>query len=308
MIPTPPNPVVRFERILFQSGFEPRAGESGRDRWLSYAPNRTAGASLLRHPGPGDHRPWLIGIHGFGMGFPYMDFGAFDPHRLHHELGYNLVLPTLPLHGYRKITRFSGEAFLSFDLVNSVHGLAQSVWDIRRVISWIRSMSRAPIAVYGVSLGAYVAALLASIEPGLDRVLAGIPVCNFPSLFEYHSPRHIQLRAEEHGILGGAAEDVHRVVSPLALKPLVDKPGRFIFAGQGDRVVLPTQAHELWRHWGEPSIRWYPGGHVGYLMAHEVHDYVGEVLDPKRRTRSEILPGVAVAQAAGGSPTSSSDA
>jgi pimeloyl-ACP methyl ester carboxylesterase len=277
--PTPVSPMIRFERMLFASEFEPRPTESGYDRWISYKPNYAAGASLVRHR-EGD-RPWLIGIHGFGMGVPFMDFGAF-PTRLHTELGYNLVLPTLPLHGHRRVTRMSGEAFLSFDLVNSVHGLTQAIWDIRRIISWIRTQSSAPIAVYGVSLGAYVASLLAAIEPGLDRVLAGIPASDFPTLFRSHSPSHIQLRAVEHGILGGAAEDVHRVVSPLAMPPLVPRDRLFIFAGQGDRVVRPEQARALWEHWHEPSILWYPAGHVGYLMSGEVHDFVDFALDRRR--------------------------
>jgi pimeloyl-ACP methyl ester carboxylesterase len=275
--PSGPTPVIRFERMLFASEFEPRPGESGRERWLNYKPNHAAGATLLRHREPG--HPWLIGIHGFGMGHPFMDFGAF-PTSLHTELGYNLVLPTLPLHGHRKVTRMSGEAFLSFDLVNSVHGLTQSIWDIRRLISWIRAQSAAPIAVYGVSLGAYVASLLATIEPGLDRVLAGIPASDFPSLFRSHSPPHIQLRAVEHEILGGTAEDVHRVVSPLAMPALLPRERLFIFAGQGDRVVRPEQARALWQHWEEPTILWYPAGHVAYLLSSEVHRFINQVLKP----------------------------
>lgn len=269
-------PVVRYERMLFDSEFEPRVGESGRDRWLSYQPNKTAGASVLRHRD--GNRPWLLCVHGFGMGFPFMDFGAFNPRRLHHELGYNLVMPTLPLHGHRKITRMSGEAFLSFDLVNSVHGLTQAVWDLRRVLSWVRAQGAPSVGVYGVSLGAYIAALLATLDGDLDRVLAGIPASDFPTLFSEHSPLHIRLRALEHGILGGQAEDVHRVVSPLAAPAKLPPERLFIFAGQGDRVVGSDQPHRLWRHWGEPRILWYPAGHVGYLLSSDVRQFEREAL------------------------------
>lgn len=30
---------------------------------------------------------------------------------------------------------------LSFDLMDALHGLTQSVWDVRRVISWVRTQS-----------------------------------------------------------------------------------------------------------------------------------------------------------------------
>src|SRR5207253_242863 len=114
-------------------------------------------------------------------GLPFMDFGAFDVGQLHDELGYNLVLPLLPLHGHRKPARApgrsgAGDAFLSFDLVNTVHGLAQAVWDVRRIIGWVRAQGATSVGLFGVSLGAYVAALVAGVVDGLDRIVAGIPV------------------------------------------------------------------------------------------------------------------------------------
>ncbi|MGZ8752171.1 MAG: alpha/beta hydrolase family protein [Acidimicrobiia bacterium] len=267
---------ARYERLLFPSGWEPRPDEPGARRWSSYEPNRTAVATVLRHrDGP---RPWLVAIHGFGMGYPFMDFVGLHGLRIHRELGLNVVLPVLPLHGPRKITRFSGEAFLSFDLVNTVHGITQAMWDIRRVISWIRTREPTAIGVYGVSLGGYSAALLASLEDDLDCVIAGIPVADFPALFRAHSPTHIRMRALEHSILGGNAEVVHRVISPLAIAPCVAEDRRFIYAGLGDRLARPTQAHLLWKHWDEPNIHWYGGNHVGYLWSRQVREYVVESL------------------------------
>ena len=55
-----------FEHLSFESGYEPHLGEPGRERWLSYALNREAHAWVLRHARPG--RPWLVCIHGYGMG------------------------------------------------------------------------------------------------------------------------------------------------------------------------------------------------------------------------------------------------
>ena len=78
------------------------------------------------------------------------------------------------------------------------------------------------------------------------------------------------MRAIEHEILDGNAEIVHRVVSPLAFVPRVPKAGRFIYAGLGDRMAPPPQAHALWRHWDEPEIHWYAGNHIGYLWSKEV--------------------------------------
>ena len=38
-------------------------------------------------------RPWLVCIHGYGMGSPAVDLAAFEARRLHHELGLNLLCP-----------------------------------------------------------------------------------------------------------------------------------------------------------------------------------------------------------------------
>ena len=271
------SPIIHHERLLFASEFEPRPGEVGRARWLGYEPNGTAGAWLLRHPGA--PRPWLMCIHGFGMGHAFMDFGAFEAKTLHERYGFNVILPVLPLHGHRKVTRMSGEAFLSFDLMNSVHGLTQAIWDIRRILGWVREQGGGPVGVYGVSLGAYVAALLATLDGDLACVIAGIPVCDFLSLFRSHSPAHIRMRAIDHEILGGPAEEVHRVVSPLARPALVPKERRFIFGGLGDRVVSPGQAHDLWEHWQQPDVCWYRGSHVGYLWSDDVRSFVAGALE-----------------------------
>ena len=267
---------LSYSRLRFPSGYEPRPEEPGAERWQSYEANRTAAAAVLRHPGA--PRPWVVAIHGFGMGVPFMDFVGLQAAKLHRELGVNVLLPVLPLHGSRRLSRMGGEQFLGFDLVNTVHGFAQSVWDIRRLISWVRAQGAPGIALYGVSLGGYTAALVSEIEPNLDAVIAGIPVADFPTLMQTHSPLHVRLRSIEHAILGGNAEAVHRVVSPLAMESKVPHDRRFIYAGLGDRLARPAQAQLLWSHWHQPSIEWFSGNHVGYLWSPAVRRYLMESL------------------------------
>lgn len=265
-----------YERILFPSGWLPRPSEPGAERWATYEPNNTASAVILRHPGA--PRPWVVGIHGFATGYAYMDLIGLHARHLHRDLGLNVALPVLPLHGARKITRMSGENFLSFDLINTLHGLTQAVWDIRRVLDWVRAQDPQGLALYGVSLGGYITALLTGLEDGIDTVIAGIPVVDFPAMFRDQSPHRIRLRAVEHNILDGNAELVHRVVSPLTYAPRVPHDRRFIFAGLGDRMAPPTQAYALWKHWDEPELQWYGGNHVGYLWSKQVTAFLGSSL------------------------------
>ena len=270
---------VGYERIAYESGFSPRAGEPGAERWMGYEPNREAVAAIVRHPDDaGGPRPWLVCVHGFAMGYPFMDFTGLRTAKLHRALGVNVALPVLPLHGPRKVTRVSGEPFLSFDLMNTVHGLSQAIWDIRRLLSWIRAQGATTVGLYGVSLGAYVVALLAGIEDGLDAVVAGIPVVDLPALFHEQSPAHIRARSIEHHIIGGPAEAVFTAVSPMSFAPKVPQDGRFVFAGHGDRLAFPEHARRLWEHWERPRISWYWGSHVGYLWSRQVATFLEDSL------------------------------
>jgi len=277
---------LRYERIDYDSGFATRAGEPGGERWMAYQPNSRATATIVRHGG--EPRPWVVCVHGFCMGYPFMDFMGLHTAKLHRELGFNVAMPVLPLHGPRKVTRVSGEPFLSFDMMNTVHGLTQAVWDIRRLVSWIRTQGATSISLYGVSLGAYVVSLLAGVEDGFDAVVAGIPVADFPALFHTHSPVHIRARSIEHRIMGGVAEDVYRVVSPLSFESKVPRDRRYIFAGYGDRLAFPEQARMLWEHWDKPSISWYSGNHVGYLWSRQVEAYLGESLAASGFSRTRV--------------------
>jgi dienelactone hydrolase len=269
---------VRYEHLEFSSGYEPHAGEPGRTRWLEHERNRTAHAWVLRHREPG--RPWLVCVHGFGMGTPMMDLRGFRVLDLHRRLGLNVLLPVLPLHGPRQTPgTANGEGFMSIDLIDAVHGLAQSAYDVRATMRWIRAEhGDVPIGIYGLSLGGYVTALTASLEDGLACAIPGIPATDLVDLYRRHSPRHVRRRAQEHGALGPEAVAVHRVVSPLVLHPTVPQDRRFLFAGVGDRMSTSGQARRLWEHWDRPEIRWYPGGHVGFFWASGVAGFVTEAL------------------------------
>jgi dienelactone hydrolase len=255
---------VAFEHLSFESGYEPHEGEPGRERWLSYAPCRTAHAWVLRHGEDGGGRPWLICIHGYQMGTPIVDFGAFRPAWLHRRLGLNLVLPVLPIHGPRKIRRVSGDGFLAGELLDTVHALAQTAWDVRRVASWVRAQGATRIGVYGLSLGGYSTALVSSLEPGFECAIAGIPATDFARLSWKHGPADSLRRAEEAGVGLGETTNLKRVVSPLVLRPQLPHERRFVFGGSADQLVPPDLVRDLWRHWEKPAMHWYPGAHCTF--------------------------------------------
>lgn len=263
-----------YDHLSFASGYEPPEGEPGRERYLSYAPPRTGHAWVMRQKSEG--RPWLICIHGYQMGVPLVDFGAFRPEWLHRRHGLNLVLPVLPMHGPRKIRRISGDGMLSGDLMDTVHAFAQAAWDLRRVVSWVRAQGATQIGVFGLSLGGYSTALLSCFEEDLACAVAGIPATDFARLSWRHGPPDSLRRAEELGVGLNETKDLKRVVSPLALEPKVPHERRYIFGGSADQLVPPDQVRDLWRHWGQPKILWYPGAHVTFPAHPQVRRFIDD--------------------------------
>jgi hypothetical protein len=212
------------------------------------------------------------------MGSPMIDLSAFPPEYFHKRLGMNLLLPVLPFHGPRKVGRRSGDGFITGDAMDTVHAEAQAMWDIRRMIGWARAQGAPAVGVLGLSLGGYTTALLACLQEDLACAIPGIPLADFARAVYRHGP---PVQLQEFQASGIAEEKVRRaltVVSPLTLKPLVPREHRAIFAAVADRLVTPDHVHDLWRHWDEPEIVWYQGGHVTFRAHAAVRRLVRDTL------------------------------
>lgn len=268
---------INCERLSFDSGYEPPSDEPGSERWLGYENNRTAHAWVLRHRGR--PRPWLVCVHGYGGGTQAMDFTAFRVDWLYRTLGLNVALPVLPLHGARAHRWYSGQGFFGGDVLNTLHAEAQAVWDVRRLLSWIRKQGAPPVGLYGLSLGGYSASVVAALESDLSCVIAGIPATDFTRLGLMHNSTSYLRLAETCGLDWEKIRSLYTVISPLDLKPLVPKERRFIFAGRGDCIVPAEHVHDLWEHWEHPEINWYDGSHLSFLWESSVTPFVHSALE-----------------------------
>ncbi|MEZ0122662.1 MAG: alpha/beta hydrolase family protein [Candidatus Reddybacter sp.] len=269
---------VHYEHMTFESAYVPHVGEAGRSRWLGYTANQTAHCWVLRHSGP--QRPWLINIHGYRMGMPYIDLPFFHAQALHETKGLNILHYVLPLHGPRKIGPTSGDGVLSPGYVNLIHTEAQAMFELRRIINWLKKKQGAPeVGVHGISLGGYTTAMLSGLEGGLACAIAGVPAVNLVRAARRLGQRNLLYFMDNISMPWDDIERMTNVISPTALKPKVPAKRRYIYAGLLDRLARPEDPIDLWKHWGKPKIEWYQGNHITFPWEKTVNTFIGQAID-----------------------------
>ena len=97
-----------------------------------------------------------------------------------------------------------------------------------------------------------------------------VPAVDWTRLVWRHGPSLTIRHAEHAGLVHDEVQELHRVVSPLALEPRIPRERRYLFAAVADRLVPADQVRDLWRHWERPRIVWYQGSHVTFRMHREV--------------------------------------
>lgn len=282
--PEPPVPTVRtrrktyrgvrYEQVAFESGYKPVVDLPGTTRWLTVASNQIAYAYVLRHRKP---RPWIVNLHGFGMGNP-ADLLALRALHYHRDLGLNVIQPVFPTHGPRSAGP-DGEPALTLDYLNNVHAFSQAIRDVRSIMAWARTQHGAEaFAVHGVSMGGYLAALLAGLVDDLDCVIAGVPTVDLAWVMRRSVPDDERDVLDARGLLGSMADRIHQPISPLSFEPRLPASRRFVYAGVADRIATPAPAHELWEHWDRSSVLWYRGSHIGFAWSREVRQFIDDAL------------------------------
>ncbi|OUS12811.1 hypothetical protein A9Q89_05310 [Gammaproteobacteria bacterium 53_120_T64] len=268
---------VHYEHMTFESAYVPHTGEAGRSRWLGYTANQTGHCWVLRHSGP--QRPWLINIHGYRMGMPYIDLPFFHTQALHENKGLNILHYVLPLHGPRKIGASSGDGVLTPDYLNLIHTEAQAMFELRGIINWLRNDGAPQVGVHGISLGGYTTALLAGLEGDLACAIAGVPAINLVRTTQRLNQGKLLSVMDNTGMSWRDIERMTQVISPIALKPKVPADRRYIYAGILDRLARPEDPIDLWKHWGRPKIQWYAGNHLTFPWEKTVNTFIDNALN-----------------------------
>lgn len=243
------------------SGFRPGLAEL-RPTWEAHPSNDVLRVRLWQKRG--EPRPVALCLHGWACGWPDVDERAFGARHL-YAAGYDVAFLMLPFHARRAEHPLRrAPPFPSPRLGMTAEGLAQSVWDVRRVLHHLRrDAPTRPVAVIGWSLGGLVAALLAGLQDDLAGVLVINPAVSVADLLWQHGRGTPERKSVE--ARGFTAEDLKAtwaVCTPQSFPPRLPPDRLQIIAGRADRICTPDQARALATHWHDPPLSWHGGGHL----------------------------------------------
>jgi hypothetical protein len=250
------------EMLRFDSPFA-AINPAVRSSYGAFSENHTAWAQRWCHDdGP---RPTLCVIHGFGAS-PYWLNSAFFNLPWLYGHGYDILLYVLPFHGVRqpRSAPFSGWGLFAHGFAHFNEAMLQGVYDFRVFFEHLIARGVDQVAVTGLSLGGYIAALLAEVDDRLALSVPNAPVVSMGTLIDQWFPANLLIAGGTRlaGIEREELDQALAVHSPLTYAPVIAPERRMIIGGLGDRLAPPEQSRMLWEHWDHCRLHWFPGNHV----------------------------------------------
>ncbi|MBI5480623.1 MAG: alpha/beta hydrolase family protein [Deltaproteobacteria bacterium] len=265
------------EDLSFGSDYAPER-DTARAVLDQYPDNAVARARHYRHAAAGHAA--VVCLHTWAGGRHVIDAAVFRAKWL-FALGLDVYLYVQPYHGARRPRRtlLRGTLHPSTNVTRTNEAFLQTAWEVRALLAWHQAEAGRGGGVMGASLGGYGAAMLASVAPEIEFVIAMLPVADMAALMWAHGAgTEARERALARGMTFERFCRLMAVHSPLARpRPALPKERLLVVAGRGDRIVPPVHAEVLWEHWDRPAIHWFPGGHLthfgrgGYLDAVRTH-------------------------------------
>ncbi len=247
--------------LEFQSPFPP-AGWGFDEEYRATLQNHTSYVRLWEHNDSDRERPTIVAIHGWTMGDQRVNSLAFMP-GLFYTMGCNVALVELPFHGRRRPPGIpeSQPLFPSVNPIRTCVAMAHALHDLRRLAAYLAHRGHPRISCVGLSLGAYVAALWASLDV-LRRVALLVPLVSMGDMArELLVKRYGEGSAEAAALPVEALRDLFVDHYPLARDPQTPQESIIVVRGKGDQLVSRGQIALLKAAWPRATQLWTDGGH-----------------------------------------------
>jgi pimeloyl-ACP methyl ester carboxylesterase len=274
IVPIHGFPIGGVYDLEFHSTFP--AAEWAHDRdYNTLVHNQTSYVRLWEHDTRLDERKTIIAIHGWTMGDQRVNSLAFLP-GLFFSLGFNVAIVELPFHGRRRPESVDGHAplFPSADPIRTCVAMAHAVHDLRTLSRFLAGRGHKRLACMGMSLGAYVGLLWASLDV-LERGVFMVPLVSMGDMaWELVRLKHKEDRDIPRGMTKTLLRDLFADHYPLARKPATDQTSILVVGGRGDHLVPRNQISLLREQWPQAKINWASGGHAAPAQRGECFEAV----------------------------------
>ncbi len=159
---------------------------------------------------------------------------------------------------------------LSPNLPHTIKAVTQTVLDLRVAACWLESRPEVDgqrLGIMGTSLGSFMAALTAEMEPRLGRVSVLLGGGGFIDGYADHPLAAPYFKVFEK--LGGKKETLKKFIAPIdpiTCAANLKKRKLLILAASRDDIVPPRMARLLWEASGKQKIVWYDATHYSAVL------------------------------------------
>ena len=188
-----------------------------------------------------------------------------------NEKGWNACFVNLPYHYSRSPRGYlNGELAITPDLLRNAEALRQSVIELRQLMGALRRRGCREFGVLATSYGAWIGALLATVERDFRFVALMSPIVNLEhAIWQSPAANFIRRELRRAKIEPDLVARHFHLSSPLHSKPLCD-PARIVFvSGEFDFIAPPEQIEAIQRKWHGSHLLRVRQGHFGYRMLPE---------------------------------------
>ena len=206
--------------------------------------------------------PALILLHG-GCDFVSHRYRFPRMVRAIRGAGINAATLVTPYHFQRDVRSIE-----AFDHLRVAEAFAQGVAEIRALTGWLLDQGCPSVAVFGISLGGWLAGLAATRDTRLRAVVLAVPGVrrNYRATrgeLILWKPMRKALDKQK-----AAREALDKTPMNLTLsQPVIPKENILLIQGRYDLLVEAEQTEELWRKWKQPEIWRLPHGHISWMGA-----------------------------------------
>ena len=245
-------------------------------RPCEFAENNVVHGRLYRRAKDWQKFPTLILLHGGGdfLGYRY-GFALKAP--AIHRAGFNAATLVAPYHFQRRVHRIE-----AFDHLRVAEAFGQGVAEIRALTGWLLNQGCPSVALFGISLGGWLAGLAATRDSRLKAIVLAVPGVRRDYLATRGErvlwpPMRKALEKQKT-----ARETLDQTPMNLTLsQPVIPKENILLIQGRYDLLVEAEQTEELWQKWKQPELWRLPHGHVSWMFTPGINGRVLDWLAPR---------------------------